>query len=78
MLLKSTEILKYKTQQSKLMWPNVVKHVSGACTGQIRTGVSLHMSRPQSGHRMSSLQVRKPRPTRDTQHFLQLKQSLCH
>lgn len=36
------------------------------------------MSLPHSGHRMSSLSVRKPRPTRDTEHFLQLKQSLCH
>jgi hypothetical protein len=27
---------------------------------------------------MSSRSVRKPRPTRDTEHFLQLKQSLCH
>ena len=32
----------------------------------------------QSGQRMSSLLVRKPRPTRDTQQRLQLKQSLCH
>lgn len=37
-----------------------------------------HMSLPHSGHRMSSLSVRKPLPTRDTEHFLQLKQSLCH
>lgn len=36
------------------------------------------MSLPQSGHRMSSLSVRNPRPTRDIKHFLQLKQSLCH
>lgn len=36
------------------------------------------MSLPHSGHRMSSLSVRKPLPTRDTEHFLQLKQSLCH
>lgn len=36
------------------------------------------MSFPQSGHRMSSLSVRKPRPTSDSEHFLQLKQSLCH
>lgn len=40
--------------------------------------LSDQMSLPQSGHRMSSLSVRKPRPTRDTKHFLQLKQSLCH
>lgn len=38
----------------------------------------LQMSFPQSGHRMSSRSVRKPRPTRDKEHFLQLKQSLCH
>lgn len=36
------------------------------------------MSFPQSGHRMSSLSVRKPRPTSEREHFLQLKQSLCH
>lgn len=36
------------------------------------------MSLPHSGHRMSSRSVRKPRPTKDTEHFLQLKQSLCH
>lgn len=38
----------------------------------------LQISFPQSGQRMSSLSVRKPRPTRDREHFLQLKQSLCH
>lgn len=27
---------------------------------------------------MSSLSVRKPRPTNEREHFLQLKQSLCH
>ena len=49
----------------------------------IRSDVSVvpqinQMSLPHSGHRMSSRSVRKPRPTRDTEHFLQLKQSLCH
>lgn len=41
-------------------------------------GSRSQMSFPQSGHRMSSLSVRKPRPTSDREHFLQLKQSLCH
>lgn len=45
--------------------------------GGVGGGVA-QMSFPQSGHRMSSLSVRKPRPTSDSEHFLQLKQSLCH
>lgn len=36
------------------------------------------MSLPHSGQRISSRSVRNPRPTRETEHFLQLKQSLCH
>lgn len=37
-----------------------------------------HFSRPQSVHKMSSRCVRKPRPTRDTEHCMQVKHSLCH
>lgn len=40
--------------------------------------MSYEKSWPQSGQRMSSLEVRKPRPTRDTLQRLQLKHSLCH
>lgn len=44
----------------------------------LRAPSRAQMSFPQSGHRMSSRSVRKPRPTSDREHFLQLKQSLCH
>lgn len=37
-----------------------------------------HFSLPQSVHRTSSLWVRNPRPTRDTEHCIHVKHSLCH
>lgn len=37
-----------------------------------------HFSLPQSVHKMWSRWVRKPRPTSDTEHCMQVKHSLCH
>lgn len=37
-----------------------------------------HFSLPQSVHKMLSRWVRKPRPTRETEHCMQVKHSLCH
>lgn len=48
------------------------------CCGCLTLELTAHFSLPQSVHRMSSRWVRNPRPTRDTEHCIHVKHSLCH